>query len=371
MIEFEKQEERVILVGIALGSTSDAERSLDELAELSRTAGAVPCGRMLQSRESAHPSTYLGKGKLEELQQLVWETDATGIICDDELTPAQHRSLADALDCKIMDRTLLILDIFAARAHTREGRIQVELAQLRYRATHLTGMGQALSRLGGGIGTRGPGEKKLEIDRRRIHQRIGSLKKELKDVEKHRELTRRRRERAGMPVVALVGYTNAGKSTLFERLTGSQTYRDDLLFATLDPLTKTGYLGEGKTVLFTDTVGFIEKLPHHLIDAFRSTLEEAARADLLIHVADAANPAVDEQSFTVYQTLRDLGASDRPVVTAFNKCDLLEEKPLRRDFQADATVFISALTGEGLSELREILRGMLFPETNSAREDGI
>lgn len=363
MTELTQEKERVVLAAVATGSVEAAERSLDELAELARTAGAEVTARLVQARESIHPVTYLGKGKLEELQRVMDMTDATGVICDDELTPAQHRSMADAVSGKIMDRTLLILDIFAARAHTKEGRIQVELAQLRYRATHLTGMGQALSRLGGGIGTRGPGEKKLEIDRRRIHQRIGQLKKELKDLERHRGERRKRRAGSDKKVLSLVGYTNAGKSTLFQRLTGSQTYTDDLLFATLDPLTKTGYLGGGKTALFTDTVGFIEKLPHHLIDAFRSTLEEALEADILLHVVDASGSAVEEQMFTVYQTLRDLSCTDKPILTVFNKMDQADPDRILRDFQAQRSFYISAKTGEGVEEMRAALYDMICGET--------
>ncbi|MBQ5951330.1 MAG: GTPase HflX [Lachnospiraceae bacterium] len=370
MIELHGEEERVILAAVSTGDPEAAERSLDELAELARTAGAKVVGRLIQQRDSIHPVTYLGKGKLEELQGAVWELDATGVICDDELTPAQHRSMADAVDCKIMDRTLLILDIFAGRAHTSEGKLQVELAQLKYRATHLTGMGQALSRLGGGIGTRGPGEKKLEIDRRRIHQRIGQLKKELKDLTRHREVARKKRSQAGKPAISLVGYTNAGKSTLFQKLTGEQTYTDDLLFATLDPLTRTGYLGEGRTALFTDTVGFIEKLPHHLVDAFRSTLEEALQADILLHVVDASNPACAEQTFAVYETLRELGSLDKPVVTVFNKADRCEPGQIHRDFQAEASLTISALTGQGIEDLRALLLELTRKESDLPRTEG-
>lgn len=237
--------------------------------------------------------------------------DATGIICDDELSPAQMANLEEALEVKIMDRTLVILDIFAARANTGEGKIQVELAQLKYRATRLVGLRSSLSRLGGGIGTRGPGETKLEMDRRLIHQRIAQLKRELADVVTHRELTRNQRKRAGVPVIAIVGYTNAGKSTLLNTLTGADVLEEDKLFATLDPTTRSLTLESGQEVLLTDTVGFISKLPHQLVDAFKSTLEEAVYADMLIHVVDASNPDMDAQMYTVYDTLDKLGASDK------------------------------------------------------------
>ena len=275
MYETAEKKERVILVGVSLADSDDAEQSLDELEELACTAGALCVGRILQKREQMHPATYLGRGKTEELKELIWETQADGIICDDELSPAQIGNLKDELDVKIMDRTLLILDIFAARASTSEGKIQVELAQLRYRQSRLTGLGTSLSRLGGGIGTRGPGEKKLEMDRRLIKGRISQLTKELKEVKRHRQLTRESRARSRIPVIAIVGYTNAGKSTLLNYLTGAGILAEDKLFATLDPTTRNLKLPGGQEVLLTDTVGFIRKLPHHLIEAFKSTLEEA------------------------------------------------------------------------------------------------
>ena len=289
MIELDKVTERVILVGVSLSDQDDTQKSLDELKELAATAGAETVGTVIQNREQMHPGTYIGKGKIEELKDLLWELDATGIICDDELSPAQMKNLQDELDTKVMDRTLVILDIFASRASTSEGKIQVELAQLKYRQSRLTGFGTAMSRLGGGIGTRGPGEKKLEMDRRLIKSRIAQLNRELKDVKRHREVTREQRNRNRIPVAAIVGYTNAGKSTLLNSLTGAGILAEDKLFATLDPTTRGLKLPSGQEILLTDTVGFIRKLPHHLIEAFRSTLEEAKYADLILHVVDMAN----------------------------------------------------------------------------------
>ena len=355
MYEMEQIDERVILVGIDTGNEDAANRSLDELSELAKTAKAAVVGRLIQPRESAHPGTYIGKGKLTELKDLIWETDATGIICDDELTSAQLGNLEEELSCKIIDRTLLILDIFAARAVSGEGKIQVELAQLRYRAARLAGLGRSLSRLGGGIGTRGPGEKKLEMDRRLIRERISRLKKELKDVEKHRELIRTQRKQSGLKVAALVGYTSAGKSSIENALTNAGILEDAMLFSTLDTTTRSLVLDNTQEILVTDTVGFIRKLPHHLVEAFKSTLEEAKYADIIIHVVDASNPQMDEQMHVVYDTLRQLGAADRPVITLFNKQDKLESAGSYRDFQAEYSIPASAKTGEGLAELKKAL----------------
>lgn len=355
MYEMEQIDERVILVGIDTGNEDAANRSLDELSELAKTAKAAVVGRLIQLRESAHPGTYIGKGKLTELKDLIWETDATGIICDDELTSAQLGNLEEELSCKIIDRTLLILDIFAARAVSGEGKIQVELAQLRYRASRLAGLGRSLSRLGGGIGTRGPGEKKLEMDRRLIRERISRLKKELKDVEKHRELIRTQRKQSGLKVAALVGYTSAGKSSIENVLTNAGILEDAMLFSTLDTTTRSLVLDNTQEILVTDTVGFIRKLPHHLVEAFKSTLEEAKYADIIIHVVDASNPQMDEQMHVVYDTLRQLGAADRPVITLFNKQDKLESAGSYRDFQAEYSIPASAKTGEGLAELKKAL----------------
>lgn len=355
MYEMEQIDERVIIVGIDTGNEDAANRSLDELSELAKTAKAAVVGRLIQPRESAHPGTYIGKGKLTELKDLIWETDATGIICDDELTSAQLGNLEEELSCKIIDRTLLILDIFAARAVSGEGKIQVELAQLRYRASRLAGLGRSLSRLGGGIGTRGPGEKKLEMDRRLIRERISRLKKELKDVEKHRELIRTQRKQSGLKVAALVGYTSAGKSSIENALTNAGILEDAMLFSTLDTTTRSLVLDNTQEILVTDTVGFIRKLPHHLVEAFKSTLEEAKYADIIIHVVDASNPQMDEQMHVVYDTLRQLGAADRPVITLFNKQDKLESAGSYRDFQAEYSIPASAKTGEGLAELKKAL----------------
>lgn len=359
MHETEHIEEKVILVGIDTGNPDQAQRSLDELAELAKTAGAEVAGRLIQARESAHPATYIGKGKLEELKDLIWETDATGIICDDELTSAQLGNLETELSCKIIDRTLLILDIFAARAVSGEGKIQVELAQLRYRASRLTGLGRSLSRLGGGIGTRGPGEKKLEMDRRLIRERISRLKRDLRDVEKHRELIRSQRRQSGMKVAALVGYTSAGKSSIENALTDAGILEDAMLFSTLDTTTRSLVLDNTQEILLTDTVGFIRKLPHHLVEAFKSTLEEAKYADIIIHVVDASNPQMDEQMYVVYDTLRQLGVENRPVVTLFNKQDRLEQPGRQRDFQADYSIPTSAKTGQGMEELKKALLEIL------------
>ena len=359
MHETEHIEEKVILAGIDTGNPDQAQRSLDELAELAKTAGAEVAGRLIQARESAHPATYIGKGKLEELKDLIWETDATGIICDDELTSAQLGNLETELSCKIIDRTLLILDIFAARAVSGEGKIQVELAQLRYRASRVTALGRSLSRLGGGIGTRGPGEKKLEMDRRLIRERISRLKRDLRDVEKHRELIRSQRRQSGMKVAALVGYTSAGKSSIENALTDAGILEDAMLFSTLDTTTRSLVLDNTQEILLTDTVGFIRKLPHHLVEAFKSTLEEAKYADIIIHVVDASNPQMDEQMYVVYDTLRQLGVEDRPVVTLFNKQDRLEQPGRQRDFQADYSIPTSAKTGQGLEELKKALLEIL------------
>lgn len=304
LYEIEDALERVLLIGVSEQDGDDAEDSLEELAELVHTAGAQVVGTLIQKRERIHPGTYVGTGKVAEIAELLRTTGATGIVCDDELTPAQLKNLENMLDTKIMDRTLIILDIFAARATTSEGKIQVELAQLKYRLSRLSGLGRSLSRLGGGIGTRGPGEKKLEMDRRLINSRVAQLNRELKEVQMHREITRAQRKRTGIPVVAIVGYTNAGKSTLLNKLTNADVLEEDKLFATLDPTTRILELGKNQEVLLTDTVGFIRKLPHHLIQAFRSTLEEAKYADIILHVVDASNPQMDKQMHIVYETLR-------------------------------------------------------------------
>ena len=358
-MEYTKElEERVILVGVQKSEGESMEESLDELEELSRTAGAVPVGRLIQNREKVHPGTYIGTGKIDELLNLIVMLDANAVICDDELSPAQLNNLERELEVKVMDRTLLILDIFAEHAVTSEGKIQVELAQLRYRSQRLVGLRESLSRLGGGIGTRGPGEKKLETDRRLIRARISALKEELSQVEKHRDVIRAGRARGNIKTAAIVGYTNAGKSTLLNALTGSDVLSEDKLFATLDPTTRLLTLSDGQQILLTDTVGFINKLPHHLIEAFRSTLEEAKYADYILHVVDAANPQAEMQMHTVYDTLRELGALDHTVITLFNKQDIAGQTDLH-DFRADHSLKISARTGEGLSDLTALLEKIL------------
>lgn len=357
--EIEKVEEKVILVGVSEQDGDDAEDSLAELAELVKTAGAEVVDVVIQKRELIHPGTYVGTGKVEEIAQLLEQTGATGIVCDDELSPAQIKNLESLLAVKIMDRTLIILDIFAARATSSEGKIQVELAQLKYRLSRLTGLGRSMSRLGGGIGTRGPGEKKLEIDRRLINDRIAQLNRELKEVVKHREIARAKREKNEVPVVAIVGYTNAGKSTLLNHLTNAEVLEEDKLFATLDPTTRLLELDGHQQVLLTDTVGFIRKLPHHLIEAFKSTLEEAKYADYIFHVVDASNPQRDKQMHIVYETLDRLGVKEKKVVTLFNKMDQRTDQDPLQDFRADHVLQISAAHDAGLEEVKNLLQEML------------
>ena len=354
LIEIGEQQERVILFAASTNASDDTEESVEELRELVKTAGAETVGVVLQNRENIHPGTYLGKGKIQELKEMVWESGATGVVCDDELSPAQLKNLEDALDTKVMDRTMIILDIFAARAKTREGKIQVELAQLRYRAVRLVGLRNSLSRLGGGIGTRGPGETKLEVDRRRIHERISQLKSELQDVERHRDVVRKQREQSGTLTAAIVGYTNAGKSTLLNKLTGAGILAEDKLFATLDPTTRALTLPGGEKVLLTDTVGFIRKLPHHLVEAFKSTLEEARYCDVILHVVDCSNPQMDMQMHVVYETLRRLDIKDKEIITVFNKVDRPDADTACRDMSADYKVKLSARTGEGIEELLDL-----------------
>ncbi len=336
-VNTEQEMEKVILVAVCeKGKTDIAEESLEELKELAKTAGACAVDTVIQSREKVHPATYVGKGKIEEIADCIFMHQATGIITDDELSPAQIKNLEKELDTKVMDRSLLILDIFARHAHTREGILQVELAQLNYRVSRLVGLGQSLSRLGGGIGTRGPGEKKLETDRRHIRRRVAQLRMELEDVKKHQQLLRDNRKKQNKPVVAIAGYTNAGKSTLMNRLTDANVLEEDQLFATLDPTTRQLVLPEGKEVLLTDTVGFIHKLPHHLIEAFHSTLEEVAFADIILHVVDGANPSFEKHMQVVYDTLKRLHAENVPILTVFNKMDkTIWNKEQLKDQRAD------------------------------------
>lgn len=359
MYETKKEIEKVLLVGVSVSAESDMEASLDELEELVKTAGADTVGRVMQSREQIHTGTYVGKGKLDEIKELLWETEATGIVCDDELTPAQLRNMEQELDTKIMDRTLIILDIFAGRASTNEGKIQVELAQLKYRLARLVGLRSSLSRLGGGIGTRGPGEKKLEMDRRLVKERLAFLNRELKQVQVHRDVARNRRSKNHVPTFAIVGYTNAGKSTLLNTMTDAKVLQEDMLFATLDPTTRTYTLPSGQNILLTDTVGFIRKLPHHLVEAFKSTLEEAKYADYILHVVDVSNPQMEQQMYTVYETLDKLGVCDKPVITLLNKIDKMDGELSVKDFRADRVVKISAKTGEGLEELIRVMEELL------------
>lgn len=357
-------EEKVILVAVEMGernsrSAMETEACLDELEELVRTAGAVAVARSVQKRERVHPGHYLGKGKIEELKLMLETYGASGIVCDDELSPAQLKNLEKMLETKVMDRSIVILDIFAGRAISGEGKIQVELAQLKYRLSRLSGMGASMSRLGGGIGTRGPGEKKLETDRRYIKERIAELNSSAKEIQTHRELLRIQRGKKGTPVVSLVGYTNAGKSTIINKLTDAGVLAEDKLFATLDTTTRKVELPNGSEILLTDTVGFIQKLPHHLVQAFRATLEELRYADILLHVVDASNPNRQEQMHVVYKTLADLGCADTPVITIFNKMDREIELPLPLDVRARDAVQISAFTGDGVERMLGSLENLL------------
>lgn len=359
MYDIKDEIERFVLVGVASADSDDTAESLDELEELAATAGAVTVGKIIQNRERVHPGTYIGKGKIDEVKALAVEMNATGIVCDDELSPAQLRNLENALQMKVLDRTVIILDIFANRASTREGKIQVELAQLKYRSSRLIGLRNSLSRLGGGIGTKGPGEKKLEMDRRLINDRISQLKHELEEIKQNRETSRSLRSKNRVPVIAIVGYTNAGKSTLLNHLTHAGVLEEDKLFATLDPTTRTYEFENGQQVLFTDTVGFVRKLPHHLIEAFRSTLEEAKYSDIILHVVDSSNPDVDRQMHIVYETLNKLGIQDKVIITAFNKQDKLEASQIIKDHKADYTVKISAKTGADVNKLLEQIEKIL------------
>ncbi|SDW86014.1 GTP-binding protein HflX [Lachnospiraceae bacterium KHCPX20] len=362
MIDTSERKERFIGVVVSTGQDAvDPARSLEELADLVDTAGGELVYSVIQNMSSPSSATYVGSGKVEELRLLIEANEADGIVCDDELAPAQMANLERALQTKVLDRTMVILDIFAAHATTKEGKIQVEMAQLAYRSSRLAGsFGTSMSRLGGGIGTRGPGETKLETDRRAIRNRMSRLRAQIKDMEKNRQITRKARQRNMLPTVAIVGYTNAGKSTLLNKLTGSEVLEEDQLFATLDPTTRALVMEEGQKVLLTDTVGFIHKLPHHLIDAFRSTLEEARYADIILHVVDAADPDLDMHMDVVYQTLQQLEITGKPVITVFNKQDLVPADAIRPlDRRADVTVRLSAARGFGIPDLLQAIQTIL------------
>lgn len=364
--ETKEERERAILAGVHTGSGDPlfdtTEETMDELERLADTAGAETVGRLIQNRPSPENATYLGEGKLEELKNACETLEATLVIFDSELSPIQLKNLEKELKLRVIDRSMLILDIFARHAHSREGKIQVELAQLKYMLPRLTGIGTQLSRLGAGIGTRGPGETRLETDRRHIRRRIHHLQEELAEVRRHRELLRAGRDRDTTVTVALAGYTNAGKSTLLNTLTGAEVYAEDKLFATLDPTVRGFSLEDGRNILLIDTVGFIRKLPHHLIEAFKSTLEEISLADVILHVADGSNPEYAEHVQVVGRILTELGAGDKPVLLAFNK---LDAKPTELMLPpslsgVDRIANISAATGEGLTDLIEAI-GDLAP----------
>jgi GTPase len=367
--ETRPERERAVLVGAVFekGDNDAAEWSLDELEALADTAGADALDRILQRRNNPDPGTYLGKGKVKEVVDVATALDADMLIFDDELTPAQGRNLEEAAGVnplaerglKIIDRTALILDIFAQHARSAEGKLQVELAQLNYRLPRLRGWGDVLSRLGGGIGTRGPGETQLEAERRAILRRMQRVKKDLAELERTRELKRRKRSRTGMPVVALVGYTNAGKSTILRRVTDATVLVQDQLFSTLDPTTRRLALPQGQTVLLADTVGFVRKLPHELVEAFRSTLEEVTKSSMLLHVVDGSRDA-ERQIAAVDAVLREIGAGDKPTLLAMNKSDLMTEVEIDklRGRYPDA-VFCSAQTGESMDDLLDAIAAQL------------
>ncbi|MBR2902017.1 MAG: GTPase HflX [Clostridia bacterium] len=367
--------ERVILVGISCDggadyiSRQDAQVSLDELGALAETCGSEIVGRLIQARSGPDNAYYIGKGKIEELKELGEATEADTVIFDDDLTGAHIRNIEEATGLKVIDRTMLILDIFATRAVSNEGKLQVELAQMKYRLPRLIGLGKALSRQGGGIGTRGPGESKLVSDRKHIHRRITALEAKLKQMEKSRELLRKNRQRTGIPTVAIVGYTNAGKSTLMNALCASDCLAENKLFATLDTTTRRYSLPEGREILMIDTVGFIRKLPHNIVEAFKSTLEEAMEADILIHLCDASDPQLDNHIRVVDNLLTELHARDTDPILVFNKCDTLadgEDPIVSYEYRHRRPIMISAVTGQGLKELTDALSDRV--NNNTTRE---
>lgn len=365
MLEQETELEKFVLVGIVYEQNQNIEEDFKELQALVETAGGIVVGTMAQNREELHRTTYLGKGKVEELKTMVTAYEADGIVCNDELSVAQLKQLQEHLDCKILDRTMVILDIFAKRAITKEGKIQVELAQLKDRASRLTGFGTSLSRQGGGIGSKGPGEKKLELDRRQIQRRMVQLKKELEDVKQTREMMREKRKKIAFPVGAIVGYTNAGKSTLFNALTNAGVREEDQLFATLDPITRGLELENGQKVLLVDTVGFIQKLPHQLIDAFRSTLEEAKYADFILHVIDAANENAMQQLQVVQKTLQELEV-EKPIIYVWNKQDKVSSEQMQLQLEeaiGKSGILLSSKTGDGFEELFCAIKALLQKQT--------
>ncbi len=356
MEDLNKKTERVILAGVHTGRADrindTTDESMDELEELVKTAGGEVVGVLIQNKSTLEAGTYMGEGKLEELKEAVETLEADLVVFDDELSPVQTRNISDFLEVKVLDRSLLILDIFAMRAKSGEGKLQVELAQLRYRLPRLRGLGTVLSRTGAGIGTRGPGETRLESDRRHIRRRIGALEEQIKELKKHRSLIHDRRKKDGVITAALVGYTNAGKSTLLNALTNADVFAEDKLFATLDPTSRAIILEDNRQVLLVDTVGFIRKLPHHLVEAFKSTLEEAVVADVLLHVIDSSSPEMENQMYVVENVLKDIGASGKPEICVFNKCDKSGRPAITR---SGTNVYISAKTGENLDKLIEVL----------------
>lgn len=354
----EQKKERFILAGVHCGNKDalwdTTEESIHELGELVKTAGGIVAGELIQNRAEIESATYMGEGKLEELKNAVYGLDADAVVFDDELSPVQMRNITDFLGVKVLDRSMLILDIFAMRAKSGEGKLQVELAQLKYRLPRLRGFGTAMSRTGAGIGTRGPGETRLESDRRHIHRRISALEEEIRELKKHRTLIRNRRRKDGVITAALVGYTNAGKSTLLNTLTHADVFAEDKLFATLDPTSRAITLDDNRKILLVDTVGFIRKLPHHLIEAFKSTLEEAVVADILLHVIDASGEETENQIEVVERVLSDIGAVGKPTIAVMNKCDMLGEYPVI-GIKAEKQVYISAKKGINIDKLMEAI----------------